>query len=168
MSCVAAPAQAAVTLQTYAFTAATGGPYTTHAGTFDLNYDDVADSYALVALDYRLGPSQFTRLNTSLLRYGPVLVLSGFAFGYDGFTPVSARFILDFIPGRSGNLEYNLDPNGLSLNAVRGSVNIVTRTPDPGPDPVAVPEPATWGLLFLGFALAGGLIRRRRAVTAAA
>jgi hypothetical protein len=50
--------------------------------------------------------------------------------------------------------------NGFDPDAV-GVINYIDTTPPP-PNPGAVPEPATWTMMILGFGAAGAMVRRRR------
>lgn len=57
------------------------------------------------------------------------------------------------------------DPGDTYLDDV--SLTDATFTVPPDGDPVAVPEPAAWALMILGFGAAGAVLRRQRATFAA-
>lgn len=60
--------------------------------------------------------------------------------------------------GASGSTSYTG-----SFNVATGIAQFVERIEITGPNVSAVPEPATWGMMLLGFAGIGAVIRRRRA-----
>ena len=85
-------------------------------------------------------------------------------------------------PGASQVIPLGSGPDGPALsfsgtpaqaNGSGGGGSIVSTTPDPGPPPPdtpdptppvgIVPEPVTWTMMILGFALIGGAMRRRNA-----
>ena len=65
---------------------------------------------------------------------------------FSGLVPLSIGDTFDFRVNRHGNYYY--DSTGLSASIT------------------AVPEPATWAMMIIGFGAAGSMIRRRRAVVA--
>ncbi|MEW5685191.1 MAG: PEPxxWA-CTERM sorting domain-containing protein [Pseudomonadota bacterium] len=67
------------------------------------------------------------------------------------FTPTSSTAVLGFIAH---------GPVGVPPFALLDNVSLRSAT-------AAVPEPATWALMITGFGLAGGVMRRRRALAAA-
>lgn len=74
--------------------------------------------------------------------------------------PYAAGKIGNFIEGSA--VFASLTQNGeLHLNGYTGGLTI------PAPPTSAVPEPATWAMMIMGFGLVGTLARRRRAVVAA-
>lgn len=62
--------------------------------------------------------------------------------------------------GNSGLFRFAALPDGLSFTSASGTLFSAFATP-PG-DPNAVPEPATWAMLIFGFALIGGVVRRKK------
>jgi len=81
--------------------------------------------------------------------------LSGFTGQFFGFISDEPFVFVELSPGTGvGSSErYNLDNMRFGLARVGGAT--------PG-----VPEPAAWGLMILGFGLAGCAVRRRRALAA--
>lgn len=76
---------------------------------------------------------------------GPATLLTGPLFNqsnFSGLVTLSAGDTFDFRVNRAGNYYY--DSTGLSATIT------------------AVPEPATWAIMILGFGAAGSMIRRRR------
>ncbi|WP_421937147.1 PEPxxWA-CTERM sorting domain-containing protein [Phenylobacterium sp.] len=75
------------------------------------------------------------------------------------------------MPGPSNSLEHEaFKSNFTGQNWVNsdGRLGIGVRIYDNLPDPIAVPEPATWALVLSGFGAAGVALRRRRAAVASA
>jgi hypothetical protein len=63
--------------------------------------------------------------------------------------PTTNAFALGVLAGTNKDYRLALDPRSVTLVA-------------------AVPEPATWGLMIIGFACTGTMLRRRRQVLARA
>lgn len=100
-----------------------------------------------------------------------VLTLTGSAFTYN---PALGNLILEITP-ISGVAAFDggffqADSRGVVTRRVvgptrfgNGPIALVTRFSSPA---AAVPEPASWALMLLGFGCAGAMVRRRRAVAA--
>jgi|GEM_PF-2878190 len=80
----------------------------------------------------------------------------GGGIGYQG----TAFYLFD--AGTTGIASFNFVMPGLSNAALYAT----GKAPPPIPPVVAVPEPASWALMILGFGTAGAMLRRRRALTA--
>ena len=124
------------------------------AGTGGTDYDSIVRFTAPVTSTYsysgffRLLDRSPTGVNVSVgsgsatLLTGPLGTQSGFS----GQVALSAGDTFDFRVNRAAN--YFNDSTGLSASIT------------------AVPEPATWAMMIIGFGAAGSMIRRRKAVVA--
>jgi hypothetical protein len=108
--------------------------------------------FDLTGTDVTVGSKYTAVLSTSSLRYGVVLgpeinIFTGQILGGDAYAGGTALFT---------NVPYsNCGPTGgCDLNFRVTGYN----------DVAAVPEPAAWGMMIGGFGLAGGALRRRKAV----
>ncbi|MBO9715199.1 MAG: PEP-CTERM sorting domain-containing protein [Sphingomonas sp.] len=98
--------------------------------------------------DFLVHPGEIfqVRLDANISSYVLTGAAGGYAYGmatadpYFHFSGSSPGYTLTFSPGVSNV------PSGFAL-------------------PGAVPEPATWAMMLGGFALAGGMLRRRRTAT---
>ncbi|MFN9848121.1 MAG: PEPxxWA-CTERM sorting domain-containing protein [Alphaproteobacteria bacterium] len=124
------------------------------AGGGGINYDSIVRFTAPVTSTYsysgffRLLDIRPTGVNVSV-GSGPATLLTGplgTQSGFSGQVALSAGDTFDFRVNRATN--YYNDSTGLSASIT------------------AVPEPATWAMMIIGFGAAGSMIRRRRAVVA--
>ncbi|MFM9827641.1 MAG: PEPxxWA-CTERM sorting domain-containing protein [Sphingomonas sp.] len=93
--------------------------------------------------------------------------------GFSGFTPVSSitytSDFLTFVPGSDYDFALALGEITPALNATPSSALSTFRAVASGqfssdPAPIAaIPEPATWAMMIVGFGLVGGALRRRSA-----
>lgn len=135
---IAVPAEASVTVVDYTF----GGGFT---GTMALNLDSsqpFASAYTLNSLNLLFGSTTFTQLDSTL-----------------AFKNGTTDYVLS---GNNGGTSYSLvfDPTLASQGL--GFETTLTRTAG------AVPEPATWMMMLLGFGAIGFAARRRKAAKAIA
>jgi len=148
---ITTPAAASITTTNYTLSGA-------GSGTMSIDFDDVALTTSLSALNFTLtgGSTTFDLLNagyaSGLLggNVSGVDVVSSFAGEDDFFTflslssPLGAHFTSYFIAGNQGISE--------------GTLTVALAPPNtPG-----VPEPTTWAMMLLGFGAIGLTIRRRR------
>jgi hypothetical protein len=103
------------------------------------------DAYNTVTF-YGLGGYQQTLSGAAIL---------GAAVNADGDQGVGRRVSYDFGTERVNRIVFASSGNSFEFDSLAGTVQ------------AAVPEPATWGMMILGFGGIGALIRRRRATPAA-
>ena len=144
---VPTPADAAIVTRNYSVSGVL-------SGTFSLDEDTTTLAFTLTAANLTLGSTLFDLSNTGFqpaILGGTVSDVNGITtgagvddfylvFGAEGPFPQPGIFDY-FIAGSQGIVESQL---------------AVTLVPDP------VPEPATWGMMMVGFAGIGFVIRRRR------
>ena len=126
----------------------------------------------------------FTSPSTSGTETGTVVGIDGGFFDSNrGTVSWNAPVVLNF--GTGGKLQisltnatfnkldttwdfFNLDHNLLDGPVYGANVSATFKllAVDTGPVGGAVPEPATWGMMIMGFGLAGAVVRRRRAALA--
>jgi len=135
-------------------------PITDHTGQFAYILD--ADVVSLQEIDFKLGEIVFTKNNTGITKIGDVLFLGGLLNGPESTRGGTNDFTLAF-PLSNGNgiiadFGYVLesDPTALGFTDA-ASITVLSRT-----SIGAVPEPATWALMLLGFFGVGGMLRSRR------
>ncbi len=95
---------------------------------------------------------------------------SGDSVDFEFGSPISSGETLDplAVSGGAWNGSYQgtqffFAANSLSANSFRlGGVTVNTPSGGGNIPPAAVPEPATWAMMILGFGLVGGFMRRRR------
>lgn len=170
-ACIAVPAQAALTVVSSCDPALTTPDAVACAGYFGGNLlngsaADIANQQEAIAtlpgdfvfdgnwdvLDPAFKISSLT--NTNQINFGKTLY---------GSTIIGAHF--GNVAGEAGNVSvfwlFDLGAAGaqyVSLDNMRGFSNAVLYTTGTG----AVPEPATWAMMLLGFGLVGGAMRTRR------
>ncbi|WP_375421179.1 PEPxxWA-CTERM sorting domain-containing protein [uncultured Sphingomonas sp.] len=158
MVCLPAqPASAAIIIESYRFSATTEGPITSFSGTTTLAIDEDDIASRVLAFDLTVGGTNFTAalVGVQTLIGGRVVVLQPLAapsVGTDGF---QLFFVRDELDG--ANFGYTLATSRGPNDAFGFTRVTVERIAD------AVPEPATWAMMIVGFALTGGALRRRRA-----
>jgi hypothetical protein len=130
-----------------------GGSLT--SGTGGTDYDSIVRFTAPVTSTYSyagffrvLDKAAPNGVNVSVGGGTPTLLSGSFGSRSDfsGLVSLSAGSTFDFRVNRAG--DYSYDSTGLSASIT------------------AVPEPATWAMMIIGFGAAGSMIRRRRAVVA--
>lgn len=129
----------------YSLSATTSGPFTTHSGTFSLSYGKETPLFAnLVSFDLKIGDRVFNETN--------VFFTSEASGNLEWFWRTDGLDILSF-DTRNATFGYRADGqfhSGLAQFTLIKSTVLG-----------AVPEPATWAMLVLGFGLTGGAMRRR-------
>lgn len=158
-----APAIATVTTTDYSFSAIfDDGPHATLDGTFSIAADDVAGTNTLTALDFSVGDKVYDLTNTGFGNAGAdMFILAGLAGGLYSFNLGMEDFNLSFFLYRPAPpILYYSDGSGKYYDTANVSLS------QSGPGPYFVqsdaPEPATWGLMVLGFGAVGAGLRRRR------
>jgi hypothetical protein len=156
MCLLAQPAAAAVVVESYRFSATTEGPITSFSGTTTLAFDEDKSASRVLAFDLTVGATIFTAASVGAQTFlgGQAVVLQPLAapsVGTDGFQ-------LFFVRDDLANAEF-----GYTLATAHGPEDAfgfksvtVERIAD------AVPEPATWAMMIVGFAVTGAALRRRR------
>ncbi len=127
--------------------------------TADPGYDVVLHGFDLAGwffTDYTIPNVLVTSGQTLLFSQSNVLV--------HGAPPVPMHTSFEFAGGLRGGqtLTLFLDLTGLGRNAPNvGIDNVRFSQVSLAPPPAAVPEPATWAMMLLGFGAVGGLLRTR-------
>ncbi len=106
-------------------------------------------------------------LGVSLGGGGTIMFSSDFLVFQNNPQDLDINFGLTGVISNVSNANRGFNRQGTNgLRSFRGTTN-AQFSADPAPLPVLAPEPATWGMMILGFGLVG-LARRRRAATVAA
>lgn len=153
-----APAQAAVTITSYSVTGPEG------SGTFSLAFDNLTSIYSLSALNFMLvgGSTTFDTSNSGVIPIDAnTLEIGGTVYGVGNFSGEIANPVDDFA--------FEFNPSLLTQSGPQNSLSYALGSP-PTPGGIAyssltiaaVPEPSTWGLIIIGFAGMGVVVRRRR------
>lgn len=146
----AAPASAATVIESYEFTAVTGGTITNHSGKVTFSYDDADPTIlTLLEIDFELNGFVFDLTNTfaetgaadwlvgGTINGGSVLA------GTNDFQLSSTNGLYQFSYATAGGgFGFDFSPTVTQVSAV--------------------PEPSTWAMLLLGFFAAGGALRSAR------
>lgn len=144
------PAAAAVTLTGYTVS----GPSPAN-GSFTLQYDDVAQVYTLIALDFTVGTTHFDISNSGIEQFSLTDVELG--GNPDGVTGLQTSlnlddFALEFDPTRASQTQ--------DFFYLFGGTNEIPNVPVT--ITASVPEPASWAMMLLGFGAIAFALRRRR------
>jgi len=159
----AAPAEASIVVTAYTFSGPSAG-----SGSFSLACNDVdpKDPCTLAAFSYGLGGSTFDLSNTGIeavagLGLPPEILSYNIGGTFNGVGIVDdfglSQLVTDFVIGfdldtpTSAVITYHIGPNATGIT---GDALTVTAAG-------AVPEPATWALMLLGFGAIGIAMRRR-------
>ena len=156
----AAPANAATFISSYNFTVTnTSGPVPNQSGSFSLELDDVDLSHVvLTAINYTLGAVSFDTVSAGAEAVGTTQIrIGGVVSGLNTIDQAAgvADFFLRFDRNTLETLNY-VYYDGVTP-AFGGAPGDVTVT-------AAVPEPAAWAMLILGFGLVGSAMRKRQSV----
>jgi hypothetical protein len=144
-----AAADATIIVEHYSLSATTGGPFTSHSGTFTLSHNKDTPLFRnLDKFDLTIGPLVFNEDN--------VFFTSEFSGNREWFWRTAGLDILS-TNGRTASFGYLLDGQFYSGSATFTLIKSLEVNPDVG----AVPEPATWAMFILGFGMVGGAMRQR-------
>ena len=160
LALAATPANAATFISSYNFTVTnTTGPVPNQSGSFSLELDDVDLSHvALTAINYTLGAVSFDTLTAGAEAVGTTQIrIGGVVSGLSTIDQAAglADFFLRFDRNTlaTQNFVY-YDGITPAFGGLPGNVTVTA----------AVPEPATWAMLILGFGLVGAAMRKRQSV----
>ena len=167
----AAPASAATYLLHYTSTSGTPMTASLQVGTADAV--NAVGGYDIVSIGGRVGSDVITGLVGNPNHSQPVNSADGF-FTYDNVLFPNAPVLSN--PGvlfnSADGFEYNLFSRNLSqydlyqarpgVGYTQNSVGILSLDTVPAN---AVPEPAHWAMMLVGFGMMGSMLRRRRAAT---
>lgn len=152
-------ASATVFIETFEFQAVSTGLIPLHSGDFTIQYDDATNAATLLGINFEIGTTVFTTANTGLeyggnnVALGQSYYIGGLAFSPTGISSNTNDFLLHFNPytRTAGAFYYST----VGLNEIpSGTATLAIAT--------AVPEPATWAMMLLGFGAVGIAMRRRR------
>jgi hypothetical protein len=157
---VASPALASTTVDFTGtdFTSINGGtPPSTVSGSFSYDYNAGTQTFTLTDLSTTINGTAYTAANTvATLTGGTALVIGGTPNGAGGLSPNDFVLNLLFNP-TSGQVT-----TALQLQTMDGGYHISQANTLSLSSPAAVPEPATWAMMLLGFAGMGFAMRRKR------
>jgi hypothetical protein len=155
---ISIPAQAAIVVENYTFTATTGNTIvSTESGSFSLSYDNaLAFNPVLTAINYSIGSTVFNLGNAAALASGSGFLVYGTQSGTSVVNGTDdfflGNYVGDFFAFAQQSSPGELGLAGNFYNVGSASISLVTG---------AVPEPASWAMLIAGFGLVGGTMRRR-------
>lgn len=156
------PAQAATLLESYNFSVSGGtGPIASQSGSFQVVYDDVADTRSLLSVTFSIEGTSFNLANTGLqYPFGANrLLIGGISNGLASSSSNTPDFGLAFNVLTLGSAAF-VYSTSTTPNGATGSGVVVTRTTTPFS--AAVPEPSTWAMMLIGFGAIGASMRHRR------
>lgn len=160
-------ASAAVITRTYDYTAtgfngANNGtpPFATVTGSITLSFDDSATVLDQTGVTVNSSSIAYT----GPVRYSYYSVDGTLALVSNGYTPSTSNYNGFALTIRNataaGQLGGTMNYSVVGFNEVASTRNVVI---NPGAATAAVPEPATWALMLLGFSGMGYSLRRRTA-----
>ena len=148
-----------------------GGPVTNIGFAFGVTYDPAAGTFFNKQVNYYTTTTQYASFNTpgvTFARSGNNIYINGdqdgngFGFGLASFKPDFELDVTDLPPVNLRPLAFSVfysigdgTASHLAGNQLLNSLVEVTAN-------AAVPEPATWGLMMLGFGAVGTAMRYRR------
>jgi len=180
---VSAPAAAATTIsfQASGFSGSGGtAPTSAVSGSFSYDYDVATSLFTLTAFNLTIGPNAYTLASdvrgVYIDSYG--LIIGGrwsqngsavegntndFAISIDGFNPMTGTnsYGIGNVSTANGfTLYYSVANNSGTFSSTTDGVTRVQNLP--AALPAAVPEPATWAMMLLGFGGIGFAMRKQR------
>ena len=159
MCLLAQPASAVTTVESYRFLVKTEGPIASFTGTTTLEIDADDAQSRVIDFDLTVGDQVFTAANVMIQTVfgGQAVVIRSDVGGIVGPSPGHDGFLLTFLRDAlpAGVFGYTLasEPDNQEGYGYRRVT--IDRITD------AVPEPATWAMMIVGFATVGAALRRR-------
>lgn len=154
---IASPVAAAITITDYQFSVVNSGGVGNQTGSFTLQYDDVSNYYELLEIDYSIGDYIYTLENTGAVSLGDGFGIGGILNGEGNLFGFSEDFRLTYSPTAGPNLVFATSNTTLQMVSPP-ELRFSVVEPMNG----AVPEPATWAMMLLGFFGIGAIVRRRK------
>jgi hypothetical protein len=162
------PASAAQFVDSYSFTADNvvrfgfGGPapYNNISGTFTVLIDDFAKTAVLQALSLTVGPTSFDANNSAAVVSGNRLIIGeGNPTASLDLTGTREDFNISFRIADAGDGEFTYTATGFpgrSFTDSNPTITLLSRQVIS-----AIPEPATWAMMLVGFGAVGYSMRKR-------
>lgn len=157
----AMPASAAVTIENFKFSVSgfePRAPFQTIEGAFSRAFDDVTNVYWLEDISIIIGEFEHNMSNSSIFYNTSYLE----AYGNTGDRGISAG--TDDFRFRIGN-DNSIWMSYTNKSSTWIHLPLTTATYTLERIQSAVPEPATWLMIILGFGAVGGAMRHRRAIS---
>lgn len=142
------------------------GVYSFALGTSNISFDYSAFGYSPVEGATVL----LTNLLTGQTAGYNILAIpdaNGLDRGYQGSQRLSFGFLNGNLPAAFGNLGFNANVDNTYRFDFSTGGNTLTTFAQVGAGAPAVPEPATWAMMILGFGAMGAMIRRHKTTTSA-
>lgn len=137
------------------------GVYSFALGTTNINFDYSAVNFAPL--------SGVTILLTNMLTgdtatFNNLLIpdANGAGRGYQGSQQLGFGYLNGNFPAVFGDLNFDANVNNTYRFDLTAGGNTLTTFAQLGSGVAAVPEPATWAMMIVGFGVAGAAMRRRR------
>ncbi len=137
------------------------GVYAFALGTTNINFDYSAVNFAPLAGVHVLLTNMLTG-DTAFFDNTLIADANGIGRGYQGSQQLGFGFLNGNFPVFFGDLNFDANVNNTYRFDLSTGGNTLTTFAKVGSGAPAVPEPATWVIMLMGFGIAGAAMRRQR------